>query len=361
MDGKKRRNELKRSERKAKDANYRMTQLQNQRAAEKYPEIHWIGDAEPQFKDLIKSAAASVSFDSPAFPDWEQRLYRCVRTLGFAEANERLNWLVQDDLKNHPGTFPKRFWFRTNFGHQVFLNAGPSLPPLLKTNDVQFDPYGTKIVGVFRQMSTSLSGDGRLLRFSPLKNTVFMDGRVRTLAFGDHFFDWLHERLLSVCTTYAGHGDVFPVLYNQHRISACRLWNPSKGSYGPAVSLFQDMPLGSQNTFPIQSVINSSLRDDGSGLFVRVSYCPVAFDGEFAIAKTFLPPGFRQTPEAALYDDPAFDAELRANMRRIGTDESPGKGILHSDLQLLQFFDRHGFPQVVRGSDPCFAQPPQDG
>lgn len=40
--------------------------------------------------------------------------------------------------------------------------------------------------------------------------------------------------------------------------------------------------------------------------YYRVGYCPVALDGELAVATSFLPPGFKKTPE--------FEAICRSNL-----------------------------------------------
>lgn len=353
QEDKKRRKELKRrSHLDEKRRSKEKFEKDRQRAAQ-YPDIKFTGRAEPAFEQLIRESVARISFDSPAFPEWERRVYRTVKSHGYGEAYDLLRQL--DTAAAEGGEPPRDPWFATNFGTQVFLGAGEGLEPFLLANDVVFTCSDRSIVGEFRQLrlEKSPSGQGRI-RVSPKKPTVSIAGKEYVAGFSKHAMDQIADRVTPSWRRYAGHGDAFYFFHDCIHFAECKF---THGDSPHGFSLFEKVTFGT-NFRVIPKLVLTHLpmiTDDGSGIYARIGYCPVVLDGGFAKAKTFVPPGYSATPEAALYRDKTIPHEIRMRIKEVGTSEDPGHGFLHSDPALLHYFHENGFPQAVLGSDPCFA------
>lgn len=357
QEDKKRRKELKRRNHlEEKRRSREMIEKRRARAAQ-YPDVKFIGSAEPAFEQLIRESVTRISFDSPAFPEWERRVYRTVKSHGYGEAYHLLRKL--DMAAAEDGGIPRDLWFATNFGNQVFLDAGKALEPLLLTNDVVFTCDRRTIVGQFRQLQLekSATGQGRI-RVSPKKPTVSIAGKIYVAGFSKHALDQIADRVTPSWRRYAGHGDAFYFFHDCLHFAECNLTH-SESPHG--FSLFEKITFGtSARAIPKLVLTHLPLiKDDGSGVFARIGYCPVVLDGSFAKAITFLPPGYSATPEATLYRDKSIPHEIRMRLKEIGTADDSGHGFLHADPALLAFFHENGFPQAVLGSDPCFAHIPR--
>lgn len=327
-----------------------------------YPEFVFTGTADGQFKKLIREAVSRISFDSPDFAEWERSVFRTVKSSGWHEA---FTLLKQLDGEDHD-QLPKEWRFKLNLGNQVFLLAGSSLKPFLLRNDVEFGICGQTIVANFRQLES-----GRGVLRSPHHPKVVIDGRSYVVGFKGtekiehngksieyHAIDRLKLRSAKEWFSYEGHGEIFHLLYDCKYLVGCTIKNNQKGVDQPAFSLFERIS-GLQSHWRVFKPMDlywwNVVPDDGSGRFVRIGYLPVDIDGSFANARTFLLPGWRATPEAALYDDNSLPTEIRDRLRGFGEADEPGYDSFHTDPILLRVFHEHGFPQVVLGSDPCFA------
>ncbi len=79
----------------------------------------------------------------------------------------------------------------------------------------------------------------------------------------------------------------------------------------------------------------------------RVGYCPLVFNEEYAIAKTFLPPGYSQTPERELINNKISNLIERQKLIAIA-----GKLDFYSlrngeAMDLIKWFHDNGVPQVI--------------
>lgn len=324
------------------------------------PSVVWVGSAEPEFQKRIKAATERVSFDSDVFMEWEREVYRISRRYGHEAAVQRLQDLRGTVVDSTGKSIPVWEWFSWNFGHQVFRAAGKQLCPLLKTNDVTFGLYEHNIVGEFKRMKVAGKNQVTPIRYSPLGKSYLVQGRRVTLSFSDHFYDHLHERLLCDCTKYYGHGEVFSLLHDSQPIAPCQIMDEERRRPVPAAALFKPIALGGPQSFPIDMFVVTAIKQygceigyDGSGLYIRVGYCPLVFRDGLAIAKTFLCPGYGATPEAGLYDKQSIPSHIRDRAKKVGKSRSPFQGLLHSNPDLLAWFHVNGYPQVVLGSDPC--------
>lgn len=92
--------------------------------------------------------------------------------------------------------------------------------------------------------------------------------------------------------------------------------------------------------------LDPSLVIDGKYYYV-LGYCPVAIVRLYAVAKTFLLPGYAGTPEVALLDCVPLSGVERKRLRQMTNGLTSEKLLNNEATELMQFFHRNGNPQVV--------------
>lgn len=327
-------------------------ELRLRRRAE-FPDIIFEGRADPSFEGLVRKAVSELSFDSPKFEDWERTVYRALKWGGRdAALFARDQYRQHSDIKAKVGCVEK--WFTLNFGHQVFSMIGPAIEKHLHWNDVHFTVRGNCIVGVFRCLEKQPS-EGGTIYYSLQRPKVTFGSQQFIVGYSLHAIKRITERVERGWKTYGGHGNAF-YFFHQCKHIVTGVMRNLNGGFGPCISLFEPLQVDSPHirTRSLER-FGDLVDDDGSGLYLRIGYCTVVLDGQFAIATTFEPPGYRDTPEAAVYRDRDFPYEFRDAMRQLGRAENAGGGVFHADPDLVGIFHMLGFPQVIRGSDPCFA------
>jgi DNA-directed RNA polymerase sigma subunit (sigma70/sigma32) len=90
--------------------------------------------------------------------------------------------------------------------------------------------------------------------------------------------------------------------------------------------------------------------------YYRVGYCPVDFYGEFAMARTLLVPGMRQTPERRLIESSGLPVnEIRRMEEQVEKQLSMKALVDAQDVNLVKWFHDNGVPQVVQFDRKVFA------
>lgn len=160
--------------------------------------------------------------------------------------------------------------------------------------------------------------------------------------------------------TYAALGDVYGFF------EQCRHFEPShirgdgerRGELVGAVSFFDDCESDRMwNHHYVTELLGAGYGNDpAKGTpYHRVGYCPVALDGDYAVATSFLPPGFCKTPE--------YGAIMRANLpraekerlRALATDEMALVRLTEDcDFSAVRLFHEGGVPQVVQTHEEWF-------
>jgi hypothetical protein len=85
----------------------------------------------------------------------------------------------------------------------------------------------------------------------------------------------------------------------------------------------------------------------------RLGYCPIEFDGPFAVAKTFLLPGYRGTPEYGLLHRKTSNTSERAKLLSLVEDHTRDYRQAEQWMPLVKWFHENGIPQV-RGSSQSY-------
>lgn len=89
--------------------------------------------------------------------------------------------------------------------------------------------------------------------------------------------------------------------------------------------------------------------------YIRVGYCPIAIEGKFAIAKSFLPPGFAKTPEYEAIKNSDNTYLEKKRLKELATDEMAYTRLLeNNDFSAIRCFHENGVPQVVQTDEKWY-------
>jgi hypothetical protein len=124
---------------------------------------------------------------------------------------------------------------------------------------------------------------------------------------------------------------------------------------GGAITFFED---GSDNRFWNRRYVEEVLGqyDPAKGKpYYRVGYCPVVLDGEFAVATSFLPPGFKKTPEYEAIGRAELSAAERQRLRDMVTHDLALVRLKDcNDFSAVRCFHNNGVPQIVQTLEEWF-------
>jgi hypothetical protein len=84
-------------------------------------------------------------------------------------------------------------------------------------------------------------------------------------------------------------------------------------------------------------------------------YCPIAFVGPRAVAKTFLFPGFRNTPEDYLVRTAPMPTDQREMLLDIASDNTARKVREAEGVTAIKWYHDNGIPQVYDMKRRVFA------
>jgi hypothetical protein len=81
----------------------------------------------------------------------------------------------------------------------------------------------------------------------------------------------------------------------------------------------------------------------------RLGYCPIESDGAFVVAKTFLPPGYKGTPEYGMLIKSKLPKADRTTLLSLARDHVRDHEQADDWLPLIKWFHNNGVPQVRLG------------
>ena len=89
--------------------------------------------------------------------------------------------------------------------------------------------------------------------------------------------------------------------------------------------------------------------------YFRVGYCPILIEGNFAIAKTLLYPGYKKTPEYGCLMSSSLAESQKAEMLVKATKQDVASLRETNDFSCVQWFHNNGVPQVIQTREEIFA------
>jgi hypothetical protein len=352
------------AERRKKKLHERERKQRSLRAAlarrAEFPEIV-ISDAhaDPAFAAAVRAAVAG--FDFRRLPPFDQEAYRQMRRDGIGRTLYELRQAMADLKATHPGhpagQLADLVWqMRTGefiLREMSEADRGRYLP--LHDLRVLFRHKRVVIQCVSLVQVKTSRGRAYHSRFRP---TVEFGGKNHVVCFSPSVIGKLHRRLKGGRPTYAALGDIY-AFFEQ-----CRHFEPSRirgdgerrDERVEAVSFFDKCESERfWNHRYVKEVLGETYDPAEGTPYHRVGYCPVALDGEYAVATSFLLPGFCKTPE--------YEAILRANLpwaekerlRALATDEMALVRLMaDGDFSAVRLFHEGGVPQVVQTHEEWF-------
>ena len=94
-------------------------------------------------------------------------------------------------------------------------------------------------------------------------------------------------------------------------------------------------------------------RDQEQFIFV-LGYCPVEIVRRHAVARSFLYPGYRNTPEAALVASAPISQAMRYRLRTAAKDNTLAELVKSDAYDLFKWYHDNGVPQVVRRAEALY-------
>lgn len=344
------------AERERRDRSYR-TELA--RRAE-FPEIV-ISDAhaDPAFAAAVRGAVAK--FDFRGLPPFDQEVYRRMRRDGIVQTLHDLKLMMAVVRATQPdnpaGRVADMAWlFRTG---EVILRSIPESDRerFFPVNDfrVLFQHKQVAIQCVSLVQVRTSRGRAYHSRFRP---TAEFGGKKYVVCFSPSVIGKLPRRLKGGRTSYAALGDVYGFFEQCRHFEPCFVWGDGdrRNERVEAVSFFDNCESERFWNHQYVTEVLGAGYDPAKGTpYHRVGYCPVALDGEYAVATSFLPPGFCKTPEYDVLMRASLPWAEKERLRALATDEMALVRLTEGgDFSAVRLFHEGGVPQVVQTHEEWF-------
>lgn len=297
-----------------------------------FPTPRFSGDANPEFRHLIQRTLESIDLrDRRLFHPTETQLYKLLK-----RNPETIGCLRHSVVEEKD---PGAFLFSIRLGDLVFSKIPKvELLRFIPYNDVEIAPAGAYIQVHFRSLLRTPSPGGTIY-YSRRKPTIKIDGEQKIVGWTQHAIERVCERYGPRWQTYNGLGEIFAVFDKLQTYERCDLYGDQLG-----FTFFEECVEPFFTGEYVPEILG------GSPIvkpFFRVGYCPAAIYKDFVVAKTFLFPGYRNTPEygtilRSTLPWPEKRAMIdKATVLDLDTLQQTG------DFSLIKFFHDNGVPQVI--------------
>jgi hypothetical protein len=307
----------------------------------------------------VEEIVASFDFDDDSHCSPSLRnMYRMYRGLGLEELER---WIASPETQRKymdPDQDPKAF--RDSLLIPLYAHLGAwifsKLPDRYRKDPLPFyhycvDPVDKALVVTFQFLSHVPSEYGTIYH-SPYEPTVAKGGGHFKVGFLRHAIERVCERLSAVqpityncfqpLARFFQHCVYFESLTLPNGQEAIRLYGRCDGEFGREY---------------LQSVASLDAatigRRQDQFIFV-LGYCPVEIVRRFAVAKTFLFPGYRNTPEFALVDSAPISKDFRCRLRDSAKDKTLAEVVDGDGLDLFKWYHENGVPQVVHREEDIY-------
>jgi hypothetical protein len=355
-DRKKQKKRLK--EQKKADRNDRIASARAR--ASLYPRIVLRPDGgAPAFVATVQQLANEFDFESPACCQERHRIiFKMFRAVGIREMLRRMD--ISSREAPQAGFEPQLV--EATIIDPLMLHVGKwifaRLPDEYRKSPLPFHyftvvPRGNDLHVLFRFLPTVSTEHGTVY-FAPAGPKVAFGGGQWKVGFFRHAIERVCERLCPVEDIGYAHFNVCEIYFRN-----CIYYEPLELPDGQhAIRLFKDCdPAGPGDGDPyITKVLGLDRSPRGrTRLYRTLGYCPIAFAGPRAVAKTFLFPGFRNTPEDHLVRTTSMPADQRRMLLDIASDNTARKVREAEGLTAIKWYHDNGVPQVYEMKRRVFA------
>jgi hypothetical protein len=325
-----------------------------------YPKlISDIKSGNSKFVQLVTSILECFDFDDPTkCGEDERHFYKAIRELG-AE-------VVYDKIMDfHDGSAVGQARINHLAG-QLGRYVIDSLTPTQKEqflpfNDVLIQPTGDALFVRISSLDRIRRG-GWEFYCSPLRPRLTVEGGPK-VAFARHVIERVCERLETYWRTYAGLGDAHAYFAHCRYFEPVLIRSKETGKFTqPAFSLFQSCFLKDLHPqmFSVPQAMWQRLArysHPEKDWYYRVGYCPYDLVDGYAVAKTFLLPGFRATPEYVKLKACNVESSRKKEWLKRAESETFHNIYDPVDLEMIRWFHENSVPQVVTFDTSVFVSP----
>ena len=317
----------------------------------RYPRIEIDHDGEsPCFMKTVEETSDRFDFENNSHCDTADRLmYQILRKEGYAALSAACTARAQaEDSKDLTLSVDDRraIWHSpifTHLGQWVFER----LPEQYRTNPLPFHffhvrPCDKNLCVNFQFMPRMPSPHGTIY-FSPFEPTVSTTNGLRKVGFTRHAIERACQRLARE----------LPIQYQQCQyltahFQHCVYYEPLTLPSGQeAIRMFTECRYDLSQIYLRDVAGLDDAEIANRKWFCLVGYCPVKENCDFAVATTFLCPGYRDTPEAHLVDTARISAATRHSLRTAAKDSTRADVVAGRLTEALTWYHENGAPQVL--------------
>jgi hypothetical protein len=346
---KKQQKELKRRKRQKQEA---VRKVQWQRAC-RFPKIEIAPNctAAPEFIDAVYSAAQKVNFnDCDHFDKFDRMVWELVATDGFQLVEQiwkKGNWGLANTLKNS-GLFLKALTL-TKLAEAVYSQIPAKIKDrFMPHQHFMITPVG-KVLQVYCNSLFKKASSGGNIHFSINTPLLESGAEKRPLGFTTHALERICERIAPQWKTkYVQVMDFVRFVVNVPPFETVRLHGGQ-----PAIVLFAvcGNPHSIIHGIYVNEILGRQNFDlNGNDPEYRIGYCPIEFNGPFAVAKTFLLPGYKGTPEYDLLRGSGLGNSEKNRLLTLAKNHVRDHDQAEEWIPLVKWFHENGIPQVRQGA-----------
>jgi hypothetical protein len=338
--------ERKRQKQKARqqaDAKAKHLQRERQCYAQNYPKfVFHANGAPPVFVDLIRESLKEIDFrDSALFAPTETKCYKAM-----ARQPEEVMPVLQRLLDAND--FSARA-FATKLGTLAFARIPQEdLLRFIPYSDANISLAGPNIHVYFRSLRQE-SLPGGTIYYSRHRPTLKIDGQRKVVGFSRHAIEQICKRLGPRWSTYLGLGDVFAIFDQCRYFESCYLHDGQL-----AFTFFDRCRRGFFSERYMREVLGDTMAPAQPSYF-RLGYCPAVVEGDYLKAKTFLFPGYRNTPEYGTILRATLSHDEKRKLIELAEHLDMDQIQQMKDLGLIKLFHNGGVPQVIQSNASFFA------
>jgi hypothetical protein len=326
----------------------------------KYPRVEFAEDGEdPAFMATVKEILCSFDYDDDSHCRPEERyMYGLFRSIGL-EGMER--WIASPDTQQRymqPGATVEDF--RNGLLKPLYMHLGEwvfsRLPDTYRKDPLPFyyyyvAPVDNALVVTFEFLPHLPSEHGTIYH-SPYNPTVRKGGGDFKVGFLRHAIERVCERLSALQPiTYSCFQPL--AFYFRH----CVFFEPLNlpdGQEGIRLFARCDGSFGRDYLRQVMSLDDAVIEQEQDQFVFVLGYCPVEIVRKYAVAKTFLYPGYGNTPEAALVASAPVSQTTRKELRAAARDNTLAALVKSNDFDLVKWYHENGVPQVVRRPEELY-------
>jgi len=323
---------------------------------DKYPvfKIHE-EDGDPKFIKVVQDALAKIyESDFKILDEDDRHFFRRLKSFGVSFALGR--YILETHNKFDISSLPDDEQYLGIICNNLCEKIMDNIPEGLKPQFFPFNAfricYRDNQVGVSFERLLIALGDAGLIFYSKRRPQIEFKDQSFVVGFSKHAIARVCERLAPDFFTYPGLAKAF------HFFSFCVYFKPIYlPNKQPAFVLFSKYggPNDSRINREFLESLGSKDFDPLKGEWCRVlGYCPVVFESGFAVAKTFLIPGFTSTPEY----DRLLNSHLPHNEKerfiRLAKDSVTEELDDSEKFEVFKWFHDNGVPQVMQVSQQVF-------